>query len=929
MKLKFLLITLFFMAVGYAQDNGAVTGRVLDKDMNSEPLPFASIAVKGTSIGTNTDEDGKYTLSVPAGDQTLIFNFMGYETVEVPVTVVAGQTVTVDQTLTSTSVQLQDVVIETVVNREKEATLLLEQQKAVEMRQVIGSQELSRKGLGDAAAAVIKTTGVAKSEGVNNVFVRGLGDRYNSTTLNGLPLPSEDPEYKNISLEFFGSNIIKNVGINKTFSANLYGDVGGANIDITSKDADKKFILSASAGAGFNTNALSNTMLAADGAQNYFGFLKNGTDVPFKNLDTYGFKTSLKPKEISTPVNTNFNIVAGKKYDLGNDQSLSVFGVVLNESTYQYKEGSARQINSAGNMRQDLTFKRSEYKASQAILGNAKYRFGNGRSLSYNTLFLHDNNQSVADYNGYSTSVNDNDFATKSFIRRQQLNNNNLFVNQLLGEYRVNEKINLNAGVAYNTISASEPDRRTNSYDFDYEGSNGGGYTISSNSAGANNRYYSTLKENDITGKAEAAYTFNPESNLQKVLTVGGNVRSTDRTFDNTQINFDFDRPVAVDVNNPDALFNQANLDLGKQNGGFNFVTTRGSNANAFDPFYYKGKRNIYAGFAQMVYPFSEKLTAQAGVRFESFKQTIDWDTNLSSSVNNLAIQPSNIKKTYALPSLNIKYALDAKNTLRFAASQTYTMPQFKETAPFLYEDVNFSSFGNPYLVASTNYNVDLKYDWYLSRKEIISIGGIYKYIKDPINRVRVLSAANDLSYVNTAKAFVTGVEVEVRKNIISFEADTKTSDLSFGFNGSYLYTELTQNDDTRDQINVQFTHSKGKLQGAAPILINTDLSYNATNENRSFTSTVVFAYFYDKVYALGTNTNEPLIEKSVPALDFINKLELLKSKLSVSLNFKNILNPKYRITQEATNAAGVTSDYEISTYRKGMFVSLGLNWTL
>lgn len=928
MKFKFLLIALFTVAMSFAQ-NGTVTGTITDKDMGTEPLPFASINVKGTTIATNTDENGTYTLTVPAGEQTLVFGFLGYESIELPVTVVAGETQTINQTLESTSVKLEDVVIEQTVNREKEAALLQDQKKAIEMKQVIGSQELTRKGLGDAAAAVVKTSGVAKSEGVNNVFVRGLGDRYNSTTLNGLPLPSEDPEYKNISLEFFGSNIIKNIGINKTFSSNLYGDVGGANIDITSKDADKKNILTASAGAGFNTNALSNTLLVADGAYNYFGTLKNGKDIPFKNLNTYGFKTSLKPTEQSTPVNTNFNIAAGHKFELANDKSLSVFGVVLNESTYQYKDGNAKQINSIGQNFQDLKFSRSEYNASQAFLGNVKYKYGNGKSLSYNSLFLHNNNQTVADYNGYARNVNDNDFATKSFIRRQQLNNNNLFVNQLLGEYRVNEKINLNAGVAYNTIRASEPDRRTNAYDYDYNGTNGGGYTISSNSSGANNRYFSTLKENDATAKVEGAYTFNPESNLQKVLTVGVNARNTTRDFSNTQYNFDFNNPVPVDINNPDALFNQANLSLGKLNGGYNLTTSRGSNEKAFDPFYYEGKRHVYAAFAQVVYPFSEKLVAQVGARFETFKQTIDWDTNISSSVNNLAIQPSNIKKSYVLPSLNLKYTLDDKNTLRFAASQTYTMPQFKETAPFLYEDVNFSSFGNPDLVASTNYNVDFKYDWYLSRKEIISVGAIYKYIKDPINRVRVLSAANDLSYVNTSKAFVTGVEVEVRKNILSFESDVRKSDLSFGFNGSYLYSEQVQNDDQRDKLTVQFTHDKGKLQGAAPILLNTDLSFNASNENNVFTSTVVFAYFYNKVYAIGSAQSENLIEKSVPALDFINRFELVKSKLAISLNFKNILNPKYRITQQATNAAGATSDYEISTYRKGMFVSLGLNWTL
>lgn len=927
MKLRFLVILLLTFLSGLAQEKATVTGKISDKDMGGEPLPFSSIAVKGMPISTNADENGVYTLSVPAGDITIVFSFLGYENKEVQVTLAPGETKTVDQEMGSTSVQLQDVVIEQQVNREKESTLLLEQKKALEMKQVIGAQELSRKGLGDAAAAVIKTTGVAKSEGVNNVFVRGLGDRYNSTTLNGLPLPSEDPEYKNISLEFFGSNIIKTVGINKTFSANLYGDVGGANIDITSKDADKS-ILSISAGAGVNTNAIKNTLLVADGAYNYFGILENGSGLPISDLNTYGFKTSLKPTEIKTPVNSSFNIVAGHKFNLKDDKSLSLFGVALNDNSFQYKEGVSKQINAIGQNFQDLTFQRSEYKTSQAFLGNAKYRYGSGRSISYNTLFLHNNSQSVADYHGYARNVNDNDFATNSFIRRQQLNNNNLFVNQLLGEYKLNEKIDLNAAVAYNVIKASEPDRRTNAYDYDYLGNNGGGYTISANSSGANNRYFSNLKETDLTGKVDGTYTFNPDANAEliKTLTVGGNIRSTERDFDNTQFNFDFNNPVPVDVENPESLFNQANLDLGRDNGGFNLTTPRGRGSNAFVPFFYKGKRDIAAGYAQYTHPFNEKLVGQVGVRVENFKQNVTWDTNLGTS--NAPTKPSDISKTYILPSLNFKYSATEKTALRFAASQTYTMPQFKETAPFLYEDVSFSSFGNPYVQPSTNYNVDLKYDWYLSKKEIVSVGAIYKYIKDPISRVRVLSASSDLSYVNTDKAFVTGVEFEARKSIFSTESDTKKNDLTFGLNGSYLYTEQTQNDDSRDLLNVQFTHSKGKMQGAAPILLNTDLSYNITTENHAFTSTAVFAYFSDKVYSVGTAQNENWMEKSVPQLDLINKFELLKSKLAINLNFKNLLNPKYRITQEATNG-GATREYEISSYRKGMFINVGLNWTL
>ena len=91
----------------------------------------------------------------------------------------------------------------------------MESKKAVSIKTTIGAKELATKGVSDAAGAVTKTAGVSK--GSKNVIVRGLGDRYNSTTMNGLPLPSEDPEYKNISLGFFDTSVIKNIGVNKVF----------------------------------------------------------------------------------------------------------------------------------------------------------------------------------------------------------------------------------------------------------------------------------------------------------------------------------------------------------------------------------------------------------------------------------------------------------------------------------------------------------------------------------------------------------------------------------------------------------------------------------------------------------------------------------------------------------------------------------------
>tara|TARA_R110000868_G_scaffold1877_5_gene14895 strand:- start:2733 stop:5504 length:2772 start_codon:yes stop_codon:yes gene_type:complete len=923
MKLKLFILTLFISTLTFAQTKGTISGVLTDKDSNNETLPFANVLLKGTAINATTDIDGKYTLNAPAGNYVIQFSFIGYESIEAPVTVKSGENLTFNKALGSSSYKLDDVVIKTTVNKQKETALLLEQKNAVEIKQAIGAQELSRKGVGDAAGAVAKTTGVSEQEGVKNVNVRGLGDRYNSTSLNGLPLPSEDPEYKNISLKFFSTNIIKNINVNKTFNASLYGDVAGANIDIASKDLETKSFLNVSVGSGYNSNAINSIFLAPDG-HNYFGFVGSKKNVPITDLNVYSFKTSYKPKTINSTVNSNFSIAAGKKFNFENNNSLSLFAVVFSTSEFNFKQGKSGNINANGGIGQELNYKKYNYNTTQSGLANVKYKFGSGKSISYNALYIHDSNESVGDYTGFSVSINDNyDTGKNSFIRRQQTNNNVLLSNQLLFDYRINDKLEANASVSYNKIEASEPDRKTNSYDF-----KDGKYILATNSSVLNNRYFSILNEKDLAGKAELSYTFNPEAELIKKINFGGNYRNTKREFDFTQINFDVpSNNVVIDINNPDAVFNQAGV-----NTTFKMKTARGDErvSNVFEPMYYTGKRNLYAAYAQLTYPLNDKFTVQLGARYENINQKVEWDTNISSSVNNLTIDPAVIKKSYFLPSLIAKYTLTDKNAVRFAASQTYTMPQFKETAPFLYEEISFASFGNPDLKPSTNLNFDLKYDYYLSKNEIISLGGFYKKIKDPINRINVASASNELSYVNLGDAYATGFELEVRKTIFGFDDDNTSnkSNLTGGLNLSYLITNQKIIDNPNDRLTILPTHKSDKLEGASPLLINSDLSYNFNNEKHSLTSTIVMNYFHDKIYSIGTSTNENIVEKGVPTLDFVNKFEFIKNKLGVNFSLKNILNPNFKLTKDYVNN-GTAGQAIVGQYKKGTFTSLGIYWNL
>lgn len=891
------------MSYGFAQ-KATVSGVILDKEFNNEPLAFANVTLKGTTTGTSTDENGKYTLTVSPGSHTLVVGFLGYKTVEIPFTVKANEKKVINYTLETEGVMLEDVVLTATVLKEKESVLLQEQQKAVEITQVIGAQELSRKGVSNAEAAVTKTSGVAKQQGAKNVFVRGLGDRYNSTSLNGLSLPSEDPEYKNISLDFFGTEVIQNVGVNKVFNSSLLGDVGGANINILSKELGVGSELEIGVSSGLNSQTVDKQFFLIDG-NNWFGTQRSGSNIT--NLENYTFRNNLKPNEQNLQLNSGFSISGGKKFNVGESNSLSLYLVGSFDNSYLFTEGDLKQSNSLGSVFLDQKFEKFNYNVSQLLMSNLKYSFGEGHSLSMNNILIHNNNQSYGTYFGTNNPEQNGDL---EYLVRQQTNDNLLLVNQLLAKIKLNDKLKYNVGVALNTVTGNEPDRRSNNYLF-----RDGIFAPQTNSAGENERFFSKLDEKDIVANTNLNYDFSKEDNIN-IIEIGGDLRMTSREFDAITFNHDFSSRIETDINNPDAIFNQNSLD----NNIFKLITGRGgsNNPRVFDPFTYQADRLILAGYGKLTYSFNQKLTTVIGVRGEKINQEVEYDTNIASSVNE---GPSKLDDLYILPSLSVKYSLSEKNILRFNASKTYTYPQFKEVAPFKYQDVSFSSQGNPNLIASDNYNVDIKFEKYFGKGEIISLTGFGKLIQNPISRSEIPSAGNTLTYLNVGEdATIFGLELELRKNIINDpnDSDTKNS-LSYGLNASYLNTKVNL-----DQSSIaQFTNTDSELEGATPILINTDLTYNHKFKNSELTSTVVLNYFSDRVYSIGTRGFENIIEKSIPTLDFVTKIKLDKN-FAISLKGTNLLNPNFTLSREGANGG---DNVILRNYKKGINYSIGLNY--
>ena len=470
---KILFIT--FLALSQfvvAQDKGTLKGLLTDKETNNEPLPFANVQIKGTSIGTTTDFDGNYILNVSAGNHIVVFSFLGYKTVEKPVSIKENETVTINSVLSAEEgVSLDEIVVKSSNTKESVSALLIDQKKATVIKESIGAQTLAKTGVSNAANATTKISGVTKSEGSGNIYIRGLGDRYLSTTMNGLPIPSDDVDNKNVNLDLFSTNIIKNVGISKTYTTSSYADQGSGNVDVNSKEYSKKGY-SISLSGGTNTNVLDvsdsfrGTVINNDVT---LGFHKK--QYALQNLVTLqGWDT----EKVANPINYSGSFSAGRKFDVFGKE-VSVFLTGSHSKSFEYQEGVFRAFRSNvldkafpdisnGDIAAKNDVESFISKTNTTGYINVGLKLNANNKIRYNTLFVNKSTDNLYEQGrkGFGYVFDQDPQEDGAFVRDQNFRQTTMFVNQLLGEHKWSENNTLNWAGGYNFVLAEEPNRIRN-----------------------------------------------------------------------------------------------------------------------------------------------------------------------------------------------------------------------------------------------------------------------------------------------------------------------------------------------------------------------------------------------------------------------------------------------------------------------------------
>lgn len=930
-----ILTVLLFVVLAQvsAQETGSIAGALTDTDYNNEPLAFANILIEGTTKGTTSDFDGHYEIAeLEPGTYTVIYSFLGYETVSIPnVSVEASKVTTIDVPMSAAAgLELEGVIVTTVARKDSETALLLDQRKASIVKESIGSVQLGKIGVSDAAIATTKISGVSSSEASGDIFVRGLGDRYLSTTLNGLAIPSDDVEKKNIDLGLFPTRVIQNVSISKTYSAQTTADQSSGTIDIRSRELRGSSELSLGVQSGVNTN------VAQSGVFDNFKATVNSrnTDYGFygQNLSTEQLITAQgwNTKQLETPIDYAYNFVAGKKIK----DKLAILLTASHNNSQEYGQGVFRQYRSnfIDDTITDATTHRR--KTVTSALLDLTFFVNENTKLKATTFFVNKITDEVYEggRNGEGTIFEETDPAEGlfQFVRDQNTKQTRLLVTQLLGSHLIGEKNTLKWASGYNLVHANEPNRIRNEVNFD---PNGTRVQLGRTGGFQQRKSKQEIQDVEFNGYIKDAIVFEDEEEKSVKLEFGLNYRNKEREFSSQFVGIE-ERATEVispaSIDDIGGIFQEGNFANGLLE------------VNVLQPDLYIGTLVSQAAFVDFNYGIN-KWNFNAGLRYQKDEIKVSFDVgNFPGRLGETFKEYNNL-----YPTFNAKYSINEKNGLRFAVSRTITLPEFKEIAPFEYvSQTGQVTRGNPSLDASTDLNYDLKWEYFPSNGQLISVAGFYKNISDPINKVQDRGSAGVFSYFNSGeKAKVFGIEAETKIDLVKPVTDDEDGSQSgYGLTLNLNATRMWHSQDLKEIFNadgnfVRTFRYKGLtetgLQGASDWIFNSSLNYSTAGEN-SFSASLTANYASDKIFALGapeiqseseTFYNDAIIEKGFVALDGVVSKEFGKH-LRIRLIGRNLLNPDIKRTQLVKpSTTNIETEQTVRSYTSGRQISLGINY--
>jgi outer membrane receptor for ferrienterochelin and colicin len=884
---------------------GIIRGKVID-NTTGEELIGATIIITGTTTGTITDFDGNYTLSnLEPGNYSIACSFVSFETQTVTdVVVETGNVTLLNFNLNETSIDLEEVKVVAKSRQNTEAALMVLQRKSATLLDGISSRQISRLDDSDAASALKRVTGVTIESG-KYVYVRGLGDRYSKTALNGAEIPGLDPNRNTVQMDLFPANLIENMIINKTFSPDLPGSFTGGYVNIVTKDFPERFTFQFSNSFGYNPQAnLNNQFLLYEGGKLDWLGIDDGTrvapeiakkrnfpdglfidNVTLDNV-TRSFNKNFIPCPVSSFLNHSHALSLGNQISFLGKPLGIIASLTYSRSYDYYKDGITGHydLDSQGSTTLEKELYLDDERGDMNILWGGilsiSYKLNNSHKVGIN-LVRNQSGKSTGRYQeGYS------DYHDLIFQNRTiQFLERSFTSYQLKGEnyFEKLRKLKIDWISSFTLSKQNEPDLRffQNALDEDLDGNFTVPKILPSGGQDLPARYYRDMWETNWDNKIDFEIPFSWQGRNSK-LRFGGSLVLKERDFN--ELRFDF-----KDFNNS---FTAYNGDIAKYLSDNNI----GENPEIDGPYglyvmdlyqssnNYTADQTMWAGYLMVDMPVIRKLRMITGFRIEN--------NDIYVISENPDKPAGKLNNNDILPALNLTYSVSENMNIRMAYTKTLAYPSYRELAPFASFDYlgGFIFNGNPDLKRSVINNFDLRWEYFLGSGEMLALSGFYKLFKDPIEQVFRFGNDNVL-WDNVSEAKVFGFEAEVRKSLDFVDV---LKNLQFSTNFSYVHSQVDISPSELEEIRaVDPDHpSYRNMFGQAPYILNSVLSYN--NTNLGLICNLGFNIAGEKIAVVGKGGTPNIMEQPFPNINF-NISKTINKKLTVKFSVFNLLDTEHK----------------------------------
>lgn len=896
-----------------ATSHGLINGQIFDA-ANGQPVRNAAVVVKdNATLSTKTDTDGRYQLKVPAGRYTLVVRADNFLEAEIEaVEVKAGEPVEASTVMAAKGSVTSVDVVEKVGNVAATAEAMLSERKlSAVVSDSISSDEIHNSTASDAAGALEKVTGISIVD-QGYVYVRGLGERYSSTMLNSAMVPTTEPEKRVVSLDLFPAQLIDSIKVLKTYSPDLPGEFSGGLVQMQTVEFPTAKVLQFSANFGFNSRTTFQKFASyPGGGHDFFGFDDGTRGLPgalpenkrlfpgavsaaelqkigqsFPNNWEPEFRNSMRPQQ-------SYSLVGG-----GTIKRFGVVGAITFSNKPQYQSEINRYLRQQGT--QPYVFTNYEdfrsYNESARLGGvfNIAYRINNSNKIILRNTLTRDTDKEAREFSGYDGGVD-----SVLYSQRLRWVERGMLSTSVEGDHAIEKLGNslVKWQLTYSTSTRNEPDMREV---FRSPLPNGQLRFVALGSSAL--RFSNELEDRIWEPQTDFSKPFY-KGRVTGLFKVGFRGTYRNRDFQARRFRFIPQQISTLNLTLPsNQLFAPENI----RPNGFQLVEfTRATDK-------YDASMNVIAGFAMVDLSMGPRWRVVGGFRVEDADIQVN---TLDPLVPNAQAQSAKLVNRDPMPALNLIYALNSRQNLRFSYSQTVSRPDFRELSPFDFNNVlgGFVAQGNPNLVRAKITNYDGRWEWFLGGNELLAASFFYKKFTDPIE-VTILPS-NDLrqTYVNAAGANNRGVELEYRQGF------RRVSRRLADFQGQANFTFVDSDIQIRPSDAALLTSKSRPLLGQSRYIFNFISEWNKPRLHSA--ARFYVNYVSRRISDVGTFQLPDIYQEGNVFLDFNYQYTFSeKSKWGLKFNAENLGDNHYRWTQ---------GDFLQRSYRLGRTFSVGIGYAI